>query len=245
MQFVCEENLSDYAFVNMDALKFPVKAVCVDFHGYTDATIFLESPPKAKILGEQGIAWVFPYYSVWAWMSRSSQKFNEQVLDAVYKKLRIPDMTPLIITGGSMGGLTSLCYLIYGKRKAAACAVNCPVTDMTKFFDIVPDARRAILSAHILEEKPFRAVLDSYSPVKLVDKLPTIPYLLIYGEKDERITKYFMPQFLERMKEKGHNVTYLLQKDMVHCDIDGHKKAFDIWCDFIVANGCKMQPTRN
>lgn len=197
MQFINEENFFDYAFVNTDALSFPVKAVCVEFHGYTDATTYSVSSAKAKLLGEQGIAWVFPYYSVWAWMSRSSQEFNEQVLDAVYKKLRIPDTTPLIITGGSMGGLTSLCYLIYGKRKAAACAVNCPVTDMAKFFDIVPDARRAILSAHLLEEKPFRAVLDSYSPVKLVDKLPTIPYLLIYGEKDERITEEFMPQFLE------------------------------------------------
>ena len=239
MQFINEENFFDYAFVNTDALSFPVKAVCVEFHGYTDATTYSESPAKAKLLGEQGIAWVFPYYSVWAWMSRSSQEFNEQVLDAVYKKLGIPDTTPLIITGGSMGGLTALCYQVYGKRKAAACAVNCPVTDMAKFFDVVPDARRAILSAHILEEKPFRAVLDSYSPVKLVDKLPTIPYLLIYGEKDERITEEFMPQFLEGMKAAGHDIKYRIQKDMIHCDIDGHKEAFDTWCDFIILNAEK------
>ena len=241
MQFICEENLSDYAFVNIDTLKLPVKAVCVDFHGYTDATTYSESPDKARLLGEHGIAWVFPYYSVWAWMSESSQEFNEQVLDAVYRKLRISDTIPLIITGGSMGGLTALCYLIYGKRRAAACAVNCPVTDMAKFFDIVPNARRAILSAHILNKKPIRTIMHMYSPIKLVDKLPMIPYLLVYGEKDERITENFMPQFLERMKEKGHNVTYLLQKDMVHCDIDGHKDSFDIWCDFIITNGSKWQ----
>lgn len=240
MQFINEENILDYAFVNFDTLKRPVKAVCMEFHGYTDATMYEKSPAKAKIMGGQGIAWIFPYYSVWAWMERSSQEFNEQVLDAVYRKLQISDDTPLIITGGSMGGLTALCYLVYGKRKAAACALNCPVTDMTKFFDLVPSARRAILSAHILEERPLRAIMDGYSPVNLVDKLPKIPYLLIYGEKDELITKNFMPRMLEKMSVSGHNVTHLLQKDMTHCDIDSHKETFERWCDFIITNSEKL-----
>ena len=51
MQFINEENIFDYAFVNIDTLKRPVKAVCVDFHGYTDATIYSESPAKAKVFG--------------------------------------------------------------------------------------------------------------------------------------------------------------------------------------------------
>jgi len=236
MQFINEENIFDYAFVNIDTLKRPVKAVCVDFHGYTDATIYSESPAKAKVLGEKGIAWIFPYYSVWAWMSRSSQEFNEQVLDVVYRKLQISDNTPLIITGGSMGGLTALCYLVYGKRKAVACAVNCPVTDMTKFFDMVPDARRAILSAHILDERPLKTILDKYSPINIIDKLPAIPYLLIYGEKDNLITKHFMSNMLKKMSDADHNVTHLLQQEMTHCDIDGHKEAFDAWCNFIITN---------
>lgn len=241
MQFISEENISDYAFLNTDTLTYPVKAVCVDFHGYTDATRFSESPAKAKLFGENGIAWVFPYYSVWAWMSKSSQVFNEQVLDAVYRKLQIDDETPLIISGGSMGGLTSLCYLVYGKRKAVACAVNCPVTDMSVFFDIVPDARRAILSAHILDERPLAEILEEYSPVNLTDQLPAIPYLLIYGEKDELITKNFMPRFFEKMRAAGHNVTHMVQKDMVHCDIDGHKEAFEAWCDFIIKNAGNLR----
>ena len=132
-----------------------------------------------------------------------------------------------------MGGLTALCYQVYGKRKAVACAANCPVTDMSQFFEICTDARRAILSAHILDERQLGDILDTYSPIKLVDKLPDIPYLLIYGEKDERITEGFMAQFLEKMKAAGHDVTHILQKDMVHCDIDSHKESFDAWFDFI------------
>lgn len=234
MRYINEENLFDYAFVNLDALTFPVRAVCVDFHGYTDSTMFSESNEKAKRLGEKGIAWIFPYYSVWAWMSESSQEFNEQVLDAVYQKLQLPDTVPLIVTGGSMGGLTALCYLLYGKRKAVACAANCPVTDMGVFFRDFDHARRAILSAHILDDRPLETVLEKYSPVKFVDKLPHIPYLLLYGEKDTVITDRFMPQFVEAMQAAGHDVTHFVQKDMVHCDMRSHKEAFDAWCSFIV-----------
>lgn len=235
MRCINQDNISDYAFVNTDALTLPVKAVCVDFHGYTDATMFSESNEKAKRLGEKGIAWVFPYYSVWAWMSRSSQEFNEQVLDAVYQKLQLPDTVPLIITGGSMGGLTALCYLVYGKRKAVACAANCPVTDMGVFFRDFDHARRAILSAHILDERPLETICDAYSPVKFVDKLPHIPYLLVYGEKDTVITDRFMSKFVEKMKAAGHDVTHILQKDMVHCAISSHKEAFDACCNFIIS----------
>lgn len=241
MKFINEDNIFDYAFINTDSLILPVKAVCVDFHGYTDATMISKSEGKAKLLGEKGIAWVFPYYSVWAWMSEASQEFNEQVLDAVYRKLRIPDTVPLIITGGSMGGLTALCYQVYGKRKAVACAANCPVTDMGVFFRDFAKDRRAILSAHILDERPLETVCNAYSPVKLVEKMPYIPYMLIFGEKDAAITERFMPEFVEKMKASGHNVRCVVQKDMTHCAISSHKEALDIWCDFIVdqANSAK------
>jgi hypothetical protein len=175
MRCINQDNVSDYAFINMDALTFPVKAVCVDFHGYTDGRMLTESDAKAKQFGKKGIARVFPYYSVWAWMSRSSQEFNEQVLDAVYQKLQIPDTVPLIITGGSMGGLTALCYQVYGKRKAVACAANCPVTDVGVFFRDFAEARRAILSAHILDERPLEAVRRVLAAQAFVSEEPENP----------------------------------------------------------------------
>ena len=134
MKYINKENLYDYAFLNEDTLVSPLRAICVCFHGYTDATMYQGSPEIAKILGEAGIAWVFPYYSVWAWMSTSSSEFIEQVLDAVCERLGADENIPLIVSGGSMGGLTALNYLVYGKRKAVGCAVNCAVTDMKRIF---------------------------------------------------------------------------------------------------------------
>ena len=108
MKHICPDNLLDFAFVNFDTLEYPVRGIFFYLHGYTDATMFTQSNEMAALFGKHGIAWVFPYYSVWAWMSRSSQIFNEQVLDAVYERLGVDDTVPLMIGGGSMGGLTAL-----------------------------------------------------------------------------------------------------------------------------------------
>lgn len=240
MEYITEDNIFDYSFINLDVLEKPVKAVCVELHGFTDATMYDKSPEKARVLGEQGIAWVFPYYSVWAWMSKSSLQYIEQVLDAVYKNLELDDSVPLIITGGSMGGLTAICYQIYGKRKVVACAANCPVTDMELFFKRSVRSRRAILSAHILEEAPLEKIMFQYSPIHLIEKLPRIPYLFVFGGKDGSVTRDYWDVFLQKMNGYGHCVMQIIHDDMEHCDIDSHKEVYDVWCEFIVnhASGC-------
>ena len=235
MHYINSSNLSDYAFLNEDTLVFPLKAVCICFHGYTDATMLDKSNNIARVLGKNGIAWVFPYYSVWAWMSKSSQIFNEQVIDAVYERLGADSSVPLIVSGGSMGGLTALNYLVYGKREAIGCAVNCPVTDMVRIFEDKPSFRRAILSAHIDNESPLDEILASYSPVRFAKKLPDIPYFLVFGESDTYFTQMQMPPLIEKLKELDLRHTLLVQPGMNHCDIEGHPEALRSFCDFIVS----------
>jgi hypothetical protein len=87
MKYINTDNLLDYAFVNEDALVYPLRGICICFHGYTEATMYESSNDFARALGKRGIAWVFPYYSVWGWMSSNSQAFNEQVIDAAYERL--------------------------------------------------------------------------------------------------------------------------------------------------------------
>ena len=235
MRYIEKENLSDYAFLNLDTLTLPLKGICVCFHGYTDATTYDKSPRIAELLGKMGIAYVFPYYSVWAWMSKNSMEFNEQVLDAVYDMLGADEDIPLIITGGSMGGLTALNYLVSGKRPAAACALNCPVTDMHGFFEDVPTARRAILSAHIEKQGELADVLKEYSPVHFAHRLPNIPYYLVYGEKDPYFTENHMPPMLAKMDACGLCYTALVQSGMGHCDLESHPEALEKYIQFIIS----------
>ncbi|MBQ9071436.1 MAG: hypothetical protein IJY23_08870 [Clostridia bacterium] len=234
MKYINRDNLFDYAFLNEDTLVYPVRAVCVCFHGYTDATIYDRSNEEARSLGERGIAWVFPYYSVWAWMSKSSQSFCEQVLDAVYDRLGIDEDVPLVVSGGSMGGLTALNYLVYGKRPAIACALNCPVTDMNRIFEDRRDFRRAILSAHIEEDGELSAIMEKYSPVRFADRLPKIPYFLVFGEDDPYFIKTQMPPIVERFKECGISHVLRLEPGMKHCDLVSHNEAFLAYCGFLI-----------
>ena len=235
MTYINRDNLFDFAFLNEDTLRRPLRGIAVSFHGYSDATMLEKSPEEARVLGEAGIAWVFPYYSVWAWMSKSSQIFNEQVLDAVYDRLGAPDSIPLVITGGSMGGLTALNYLVYGKRPATACAVNCPVTDMCEVFENRPAVRRAILAAHITEERTLGDILAHHSPCRFVDRLPKIPYLFLYGERDERYTHIQMPPMKKALEASGLDYTITIWPNMEHCDFANHPDARQYYCRFILS----------
>lgn len=235
MKHINKDNLADFAFLNEDTLTLPLRGICVSFHGFTDATMFEKSSDQARILGESGIAWVFPYYSVWGWMSENSQEFNKQVIDAVYDKLQASDDIPLIISGGSMGGLTALNYLVRGKRRACACALNCPVTDMSEFYNSSIGSRRAILSAHIEKDCPLDIIMRNFSPINFADKLPRIPYFLIFGERDTHFIDYQLPPFEEKLKEYGHDYILTVHPEMEHCDIRNHPKALQEYCDFIIS----------
>ena len=235
MKYINPNNLYDFAFLNEDTLVRPLKAVCICFHGFTDGSTFDKSGAEAKLLGEHGIAWVFPYYSVWAWMSPSSQEFNEQVLDAVYEKLGADETVPLIVSGGSMGGFTALNYLVHGRRKAIGCAANCPVTDFKRYFDDVPYGRRAVLSAHIENPAPLEDVLKMYSPVHCADKLPKVKYFFLFGGNDPYITDIYMPLITEKLDEYGHDYDVLVQPGMAHCDYGNHPAAFEAYCNFIIS----------
>lgn len=235
MKHICPDNLLDFAFVNFDTLQYPVRGIFFYLHGYTDATMFTQSNEMAALFGKQGIAWVFPYYSVWAWMSHSSQIFNEQVLDAVYERLGVDDSVPLMIGGGSMGGLTALNYLVYGKREVIGCALNCPVTDMNQVYEDYFDFRRAILSAHIEEQEDLDAVMARYSPVRFVNQLPKIPYFLLFGQNDTYFTDVQRPPFLRECDQNGLSYELLIQPQMGHCDMSNSPDAYQRFCDFLIS----------
>jgi len=227
MNPINKDNILTYAFVNFDTLKEPINAVCIDFHGYTDASRFTESNRQATELGKQGIVYVFPYYSVWAWYSKSSRIYNEMVLDAVYEKIGVD--VPLVVSGGSMGGMTALMYSIEGKRRPVGCVVNCPVTDMELVYNKLDGVRPAILSAHIEEGLN----LKSFSPYHRINDLPDIKYFALFGGEDSCITKDFYIPFNEKML--GRKYEFYLVPQMPHCDILNYENAYTKYRDAIIS----------
>lgn len=234
MKYITSDNLFDYAFLNEDTLQKPVKGVCIYFHGFTDGTRYNESPFLGAELGAKGIAWVFPYHSVWAWMSPTSQMFCEQVIDAVYEKLGIDDSVPLVVTGGSMGGMTALNYLLHGKRKAIACAANCPVLSVKDYFEKSFETRAAILSAHIEKEGDLMEILSDLSPIEFAEKLPKIPYFFVFGKEDPSPA---INEHIEELKEKlsKNAIDYKVEfrEKMEHCNMKDFPDTIGRFIDFI------------
>lgn len=225
------DNLGDFAFVNTDTLKGEPKGIVLNLHGYTDGTMFDKSNAFAAKMGENGIVYVFPYHSVWAWMSKSSMAYIEEVLDTVYKHYGFDEKTPFVISGGSMGGMTAIMYGIFGKKKPIACTANCPVTDLEKMLS--HDMTRAIYSAFILEDKPFSECVKEHSPILNISKLPKIPYRIMLGEKDTAITASAL-KFTEKMKQNGFDINTSVVAGMGHCNLADFAPEFNTYLQFII-----------
>ena len=56
MKYINADNLLDYAFVNENAPVYPLRGICICFHGYTYATMYESSNDFARALGKRGIA---------------------------------------------------------------------------------------------------------------------------------------------------------------------------------------------
>lgn len=243
MKYITPENLSDFAFLNDDTLTLPLRGICVCFHGFTDSQTFQKSGELERYLGEKGIAWVWPYYDVWAWMSKNSCAFNEQVIDAVYEKLAAPEDIPLVICGGSMGGMTALNYVRNGKRKAVACAVNCPVLDIEHFYNEAHSLRRpAILQAHIEREESLEDIMKYYSPIYFAGELPKIPYYFVFGSLDHPGINDPIEAFDKKMSDLGHDYKLTIKEGMRHCAMSEHKDIFDEYHEFIINAVMQNQP---
>ena len=154
-------------------------------------------------------------------------------MDAVCDRLHLSSDIPFVVSGGSMGGLTALNYLVYGKRKAMACALNCPVTDMHRAFHDRVRMRRAILSAQILEESDLEEITKHDSPYHFADRLPRIPYLFIYGSKDEYFMGTQMPHTKEKLDQCALDYTLTVHEGMDHCDLAGNRAAMQQFLGFI------------
>ena len=241
MKYINADNLFDYAFINEDTLKKPLKGICFEFHGFTDGSTFTESTQHAKWLGEKGIAWVFPYYSVWAWGSDNSAEFINQVVDAVFDRLNASNNIPVVVLGGSMGGLTALNFVRVSDKNIVACAGNCPVIDVVDGFAANPDWRRAIVSSHIEKNVDINEVLENISPAYFADQLPKIPYRFVYGVLDTYFHQVQMPIAQKVFAENGLDLRVHEEQAMAHCNISDFPELYRSFYQFLICEVYKNE----
>ena len=142
----------------------------------------------------------------------------DELVDSVYATWGLNRSTPLIATGGSMGGCSSLLYTRYAKRPVAACMAMCPVCDVKFHFSERPDLPMSMRQAFRSYGEDLHAAFEEQSPLSQVAKMPDIPYLIIHGAKDKAVSKvHHSDPMVARMRQRHMNVEYIEVPVMQHC----------------------------
>ena len=212
-----KEQIKQVAWVGDQHVKGPVRGVVLAFHGLGSPGLKTEPATLELAWAEAGGLVVFPYYGPWSWMNRQARAFVDELVEAVYAGYGLSDRTPLIATGGSMGGLSSLLYTRYARRPVAACLAVAPVCDLKFHFSERPDLPPTIRHAFRGYPEDLETLLAEHSPLRQADRMPRIPYLVIHGDKDAAVAKArHSDPLVAAMRGCGLNVEYVEVPGMGH-----------------------------
>jgi dipeptidyl aminopeptidase/acylaminoacyl peptidase len=230
--------IREVSWVGDECLRQPLRGVVLVFHGLGHTGTKQGPSTEELAWGAAGGLVVFPYYGPWSWMNRAARAFVDDLVDSVWQQFSVPADAPLICTGGSMGGGSSLLYTRYARRKVAGCLANCPVCDMAFHFNERPDLPKTFRHAFRGYGEGMDAALAEHSPLRQAGQMPDIPYLLLHGGKDQAVNKQrHSDAFVAAMRAAGRtNVEYVEVPDMGHCGpmpIDVLQRTIDFVSDIL------------
>lgn len=212
------EEIKQSAWVGDALVQGSVRGVVVSFHGL-GGTAQKTAPTTEELAWAQaGALCVYPYYGPWSWMNRHARAYVDDIVDGLYASYNLPDDTPLIANGGSMGGCSSLLFARYARRPVAACAANCPVCDVKFHFSERPDLPMSMRYAFRDYGVAWEQIFIEQSPLFQVAGLPDIPYFIIHGGEDKAVSKAnHSDKLVPAMRKRGLRVEYVEVPGMGHC----------------------------
>ena len=220
------ENLRSFAYCNDHICKKPIRGIALSFFGLGGATMYHEDPETGILFAKHGILYIVPYQNPWAWQNRQNIAYTEEILDVLFQTYDLPEDLPIVSSGGSMGGLSALVYMVYAKRTPVACVANCPVCDVPYHFTERVDLPRTLYSAFYHYDGTMEQALKTISPLDLVDKMPAnADYYIFHCEEDQMVNKQIhSDRFVEKM-QKSHRIQYYCVPDRGHCDLPEETRA--------------------
>ena len=219
-KIINSQNLRSFAYTNEGLIKGKIKGVVLDFFGLGGMAMFKEDTGTGIFYAERDVLFVLPYSNPWGWMNKDEVALTDEILDVLFEKYGLDDSTPVISTGGSMGGLACIVYTKYAKRTPVGCVANCPVCDLVYHFTEREDLPRTIYSAFFHYDCTFEEALKSASPLHLAPSLPKeTKYVIFHCEKDEavNIDKHSV-RFVDELS-KTRDIEFIRVPDKGHCDL--------------------------
>ncbi len=224
-KIITYENLKNFTYTNDDLIRGGIRGIILNFMGLGGASMFSENERGSK-LAEKGIMYLIPYLNPWNWMNAQAVAYTDELIDVLFAHYGLPEETPIVSTGGSMGGLCSLVYTRYAKRMPVACVANCPVCDLLYHYTERPDLPRTLLSAYgLYDAETLNEAMKTASPLHLADSMPDVKYTIFHCDEDEAVNLHsHSVKFVEEMK-KMHDIELIVVRRREHCDLDEEHKA--------------------
>ena len=218
-KIITHETLRLFAYSNDTLIQGEIKGIILSFMGLGGATMF-EYQSRGDALAEKGIIYVIPYLHPWNWMNEQAVAYTDELIDALFTHYHLPESTPIVSTGGSMGGLCSLIYTKYAKRTPAACVANCPVCDLLFHYTERPDLPRTLYFAYgMYEADTLEEAMTTASPLHLADSMPDVKYTIFHCDADQAVNLHsHSEKFVEEMK-KAHDIDFIIVPGRGHCDL--------------------------
>ncbi len=182
----------------------------MDFMDYD--TYYTKDFAKCGII----VAYMFP--GPWSWGNKAAIRYTDAVVRAIKAKYNLGEDTPLVVCGGSMGGVGALMYAADTTLRLTACAAACPCIDNIDCLDSNPAFPRTYLSAAFMYDMDATEALKAFSPIYRVEDMPDIPYFISNDGEDEVFPEAQCDAYVEKLREKGLNVEYKPQPGLKHGD---------------------------
>jgi dipeptidyl aminopeptidase/acylaminoacyl peptidase len=172
-------------------------------------------------------------------MNNDEVRLTDEILDVIFEKYGLDESTPIISTGGSMGGLACIVYTKYAKRTPVACVSNCPVCDLPFHYTERVDLPRTLYSAFYSYDCTLEEALLQNSPLHLASTLPKkTEYVVFHCEKDSMVNIHAHSDKFVNELSKYRAVEYHIVPDKDHCCFDAEttKQFRDTAISFIEKN---------
>ena len=173
----------------------------------------------AKALGDADILLIYVFTGPWNWMRDVSVRTVDDIIASVMEKYGLSKDIPIVLTGGSMGGLGALMYATGGKYKAISCAVSCPVCDLFAVSKFSHFFAASVYFACAHYDCEYSSAVRSLSPLYRVSDFPKIRYFILWCDSDDVIlpNENAIP-LIDKMTAAGLDVETLKLEGRGHCD---------------------------
>ena len=164
----------------------------------------------------RGYVIVMPGYGSDTWMNEVAEKIVLECLEHIQSRLSI-DADRIYILGGSMGGGGALVFSGRHADKVAAVCDFFGVSDLERFYR-AGNYHQSISSAFggTPDEKP--DVYRERSGINYVERLKSIPILIVHGDKDPTVPLLYSQIFVGKMRAAGANPDFVVVPGGSHDD---------------------------